>query len=328
MVSASRAGSSIDRHDHQHLGRDALVELDVGLERRLHASASAPRARRSSRPAPRSSSASTRKNCSAAMKRSTRARCLPSTSTFTVPSGSRRSWMIVPSVPTAEDVVGGRLVRLRLLLGAEEDGLVAAPSPLRARRSTSRARRRAAPPCAGNTMMSRSGSSGRPRALRLRRPRLPSSLRKNMDIASVAPGPDQDREDYHREHTTARYSVRAGWRATLLLARGGRRTSKPCDLDEASRRSEGRREEPGPSVPPGRAARSRYALSASFCMTTSGASFLSMTSSEMTISLTFRLARHVVHDVEHRVLEDRAQAAGAGLVLQAPPGDRRAARRR
>ena len=31
-----------------------------------------------------------------------RARRLPSTSTFTVPSGSRSSWMIVPSVPTAK----------------------------------------------------------------------------------------------------------------------------------------------------------------------------------------------------------------------------------
>ena len=45
MVSARRAGSSMARHLHQHLGRDALVELDVGLEDRVHASAPAPRAR-------------------------------------------------------------------------------------------------------------------------------------------------------------------------------------------------------------------------------------------------------------------------------------------
>ena len=35
MVSARRAGSSMVGHRHDHLGRDALVELDVGLEGRV-----------------------------------------------------------------------------------------------------------------------------------------------------------------------------------------------------------------------------------------------------------------------------------------------------
>ena len=47
MVSARRAGVVDGLHAHQHLGRDALVELDVALEGRPARSASAPRPRRS-----------------------------------------------------------------------------------------------------------------------------------------------------------------------------------------------------------------------------------------------------------------------------------------
>jgi hypothetical protein len=47
-----------------------------------------------------SASASTRKNSPSSMYLPMRARFLPSTSTFTVPSGKRRSWTTVPSVPT------------------------------------------------------------------------------------------------------------------------------------------------------------------------------------------------------------------------------------
>ena len=53
-----------------------------------------------------------------------RARFLPSTSTFTVPSGSRSSCTTVPSVPTLVDVVLGRVVGLRVLLRREEDDLL------------------------------------------------------------------------------------------------------------------------------------------------------------------------------------------------------------
>ena len=54
-----------------------------------------------------------------------RARRLPSTSTFTVPSGSRSSWMIVPTVPTAKMSSGVGSLVLALLLRGEEDLLVA-----------------------------------------------------------------------------------------------------------------------------------------------------------------------------------------------------------
>ena len=48
------------------------------------------------------SSASTERNFSDSRNRRARARCFPSTSTFTVPSGSRSSWMMEPTVPTAK----------------------------------------------------------------------------------------------------------------------------------------------------------------------------------------------------------------------------------
>ena len=94
------AARVVDRdHGVEHLGRNLLVELHVVLEGAVHG-------------------AHQRLDLDAAGGRlvhhldlagevalllrrsaSMRARALPSTSTFTVPSGSRRSWMIEPSVP-------------------------------------------------------------------------------------------------------------------------------------------------------------------------------------------------------------------------------------
>ena len=52
------------------------------------------------------------------------ARRLPSTSTFTVPSGRRRSWMMCPIVPTSKMSSGVGVVGLGLLLRGEQDLLV------------------------------------------------------------------------------------------------------------------------------------------------------------------------------------------------------------
>jgi Tfp pilus assembly protein PilZ len=61
-----------------------------------------------------------------------RARRLPSTSTFTVPSGRRSSWMIVPMVPDLEDVLGMGSLVFAFFCAARKISL-SRPSPLRAR---------------------------------------------------------------------------------------------------------------------------------------------------------------------------------------------------
>ena len=77
------------------------------------------------------------------------ARSTPSTSTLTVPSGSFSSCRMVATVPTVVQVRGLRVVDVGLLLRDQQDLLVDAAWPARARGSTSRGRRTAGSPCAG-----------------------------------------------------------------------------------------------------------------------------------------------------------------------------------
>ena len=67
---------------------------------------------------------------------------------------------------------------------------------------------------------------------------------------------------------------------------------------------------------------------ASSSVTSVGATF-DITTSRSTMHFTMSdRGRQVVHHVEHRLLDDRAQAAGAGVPLQRFVGDLRRARRR
>ena len=105
----------------QDLGRDLLVQLDVVLEGRSGRCAPAPRPRRAVVALVASSSISTAKYGSLRTKRWIRPAALPSTSTFTVWSGRRSSWMIEPSVPTAVDVLLAGLLGRGVALRREQE---------------------------------------------------------------------------------------------------------------------------------------------------------------------------------------------------------------
>ena len=145
--------------DGQHLRRHLLVELDVLLELRDDGAAQ----RLDSRRALRRLSATGLDLGGEVLAGDAARRCAraaPSTSTFTVPSGSFSSCrMIERERADAEEVLGRRLVDGGL--SARPAGSGGRPSPHRAPGSTWAARRTAGSPCAGYTTTSRSGSSGR-----------------------------------------------------------------------------------------------------------------------------------------------------------------------
>ncbi len=133
----------------QHLRRHLLVELHVLLELRddgarqhVHLALVVRLDVRQQRQRPRSS---TRRRCSLSM----RARSTPSTSTFTVPSGSFSSCRMVATVPIRYRSSAFRIVDVGLLLRDQHDALVACAWRHRAPGSISPARRRAESPCAG-----------------------------------------------------------------------------------------------------------------------------------------------------------------------------------
>ena len=121
------------------------------------------------------------KNASLGAKRWMRARRLPSTSTLTVPSGRRSSWMIVPSVPISKmSSATGSLV-FAFFWAASRMSLSFFIASSRAAIDFSRPTKSGTTMC-GKTMMSRSGSSGTVRTLRAE-DFLSSSLRKNMRVS-------------------------------------------------------------------------------------------------------------------------------------------------
>ena len=109
------------------------------------------------------SSTSTMKKPSVCVKRRTAARRLPSTSTFTVPSGRRSSWMIVPIVPIVKISSGiGSFVFALRCAERKISFPPAAPFPIASSSALidfSRPTNSGTTMC-GNTTMSRSGSSG------------------------------------------------------------------------------------------------------------------------------------------------------------------------
>ena len=109
------------------------------------------------------SSISTMKKPSVCVKRRTAARRLPSTSTFTVPSGSRSSWMIVPIVPIVKMSSGiGSLVFALRCAERKISFPPAAPFPIASSSALidfSRPTNSGTTMC-GKTTMSRNGSSG------------------------------------------------------------------------------------------------------------------------------------------------------------------------
>ena len=87
-------------HGVQRLRRHLLVELDVVLERRVHGAHERLALDRAARVVGQRLVLAREERLVGHEAADPRAR-LPSTSTFTVPSGRRSSWMIVPSVPTS-----------------------------------------------------------------------------------------------------------------------------------------------------------------------------------------------------------------------------------
>ena len=107
----------------EHLRRDLLVQLHVLVE--LREQRAAHRLDLVANPAPRSaiSSISASKFAFSVSTRAMRARCTPSTSTFTVPSGSFSICRIVETAADVVEVLGIRLVLGRRLLRHQHDVL-------------------------------------------------------------------------------------------------------------------------------------------------------------------------------------------------------------
>ena len=134
----------------QHLGRDLLVELDVLLELRRPRCGPAPPAPWRRRRSSGSGSTNASKIAVGLLEAGDlRARWPPSTSTFTVPSGSFSSCRIVRDRADAIDVVGRRDRPARRSSARPAGSACRPSSPLPARAPISRGRRTAARSCAG-----------------------------------------------------------------------------------------------------------------------------------------------------------------------------------
>ena len=175
-MSARRAASSIDATDVSISGGMRLLSFtyasNVECTERISASSSTFGSLASSM-----SSASTSRNFSESRNRRTRARCFPSTSTFTVPSGSRSSWMIWPIVPTAKmsSAIGSFV--FAFFWAQRRMALSWAIASSRAAIDFCRPTNSGTTMC-GKTMMSRRGSSGR--LFAFFPSFLPSSLREKI----------------------------------------------------------------------------------------------------------------------------------------------------
>ncbi len=145
-----------------------------------------------------SSSASTCRYFSLAWKAFTRARTFPSTSTLTVPSGSRSSWMMVPTVPTAKMSSSPGSLVLAFFWAHSRMALSPFMASSRAAIDFCRPTKSGTTMC-GKTMMSRSGSSGR---LRCAGPGLPSSRVKSDTLSPGRGGRRRWAEIYHRRRSS------------------------------------------------------------------------------------------------------------------------------